>query len=82
MRRPTGKLPPMAPPSDLRSKLTKEVRLWILAAVCAAIGAAAVSISDSLPIGVVALLASLLILGPILYWYEKRRQHEQEKPHR
>lgn len=64
----------MAQPPDLRRNVAKEVRLWVLALVCAAAGATAVAISDSMPIGIVAFLASLSLLGPILYAYEKRQQ--------
>ena len=59
---------------ELRGKLAKEGRLWALAAVCAAVGAVTVALTDSVPTGVLAFLLVVGILGPLLYLYEKRRR--------
>ena len=58
---------------DLGKKLFKELRLWLLSLVCASIGAATIWATDSLGIGVLVFLASAVVLGPLLWLYEKRR---------
>jgi Flp pilus assembly protein TadB len=60
--------------SELRGKLAKEGRLWGLALVCATVGAVTVALTDSVPIGVVAFLLVIAVLGPLLHRYEKRRR--------
>lgn len=65
----------MAQPPDLRRNVAKEVRLWVLALVCAAAGATAVSVTDSLPIGIFVFLGTLAVLGPLLFAYEKRQRN-------
>jgi hypothetical protein len=59
---------------ELRAKLAKEGRLWALAAVCAAVGAATVAVTDAVPPGVLAFLVALAVLGPLLRHYERRRR--------
>ncbi|MGJ3507858.1 hypothetical protein [Enemella sp. A6] len=58
---------------DLPEKFGKEVRLWGLSFVCAALGALAVWYFDNLLAGIGVFLISLIILGGLLYGYEKRR---------
>lgn len=64
----------MPPDPELRAKLAKEGRLWALAAVCAAVGATTVAVTDALTPGVLAFLASLAVFGPLLAWYERRHR--------
>ncbi|WP_091414404.1 hypothetical protein [Friedmanniella luteola] len=59
---------------ELRAKLAKEGRLWALALVCAVVGATTVALTDAVPPGVLAFLATLVVLGPLLRLYEKRRR--------
>lgn len=59
---------------ELRTRLAKEGRLWAMAAVCAAVGATTVAVTESVPRGVLAFLLVLAVLGPLLYVYEKRRR--------
>jgi hypothetical protein len=61
------------PDPELRKKLLKSVRLWVLSLICASVGAATVWATGSVGPGVLAFLGSLLVLGPILWLYEKRR---------
>ena len=57
-----------------KQELAKEGRLWLLALVCAVAGAITVSITDSLGPGVLVFLASVVVLGPVLWAYEKHRR--------
>jgi hypothetical protein len=59
---------------ELRQKVSKEGRLWLLSLVCASAGAVTVWATDSLGQGVLAFLVSVAILGPLLWLYEKRRR--------
>ena len=59
---------------ELRAKLAKEGRLWLLSLACAAPGAAAIWLTGSLAIGVAVFLGCLLIFGGLLLVYEKRRR--------
>ena len=59
---------------ELRGKLAQEGRLWALAVVCAAVGAATVAVTDAIAPGVLAFLVTLVVLGPLLRLYEKRRR--------
>lgn len=59
---------------ELRAKLAKEGRLWALALVCATVGATTVALTGSVPYGVLAFLAMVAVLGPLLRRYEKRRR--------
>ncbi|NLT30679.1 MAG: hypothetical protein GXX86_09525 [Propionibacterium sp.] len=58
---------------DLPEKFGKEVRLWGMSFACAALGALAVWYFDNLMAGIGVFLISLIILGGLLYSYEKRR---------
>jgi hypothetical protein len=59
---------------ELRQRLSKEGRLWLLSLICASAGAITVSATESLGPGVMAFLISLAIFGPLLWLYEKRRK--------
>ena len=59
---------------ELRAKLAKEGRLWALALVCATVGAVTVAVNDAVLPGVLAFLATVAVLGPLLRRYEKRRR--------
>ena len=58
---------------ELRRQLAQQARLWLLALVCATVGAVVVARTDRLAPGVLAFLAALVVLGPLLWLYEKRR---------
>ena len=60
------------PDPELRKQLFKSVRLWALSLICATVGATTVWATGSVGSGVLAFLGSLLVLGPILWLYEKR----------
>ena len=64
----------MAPDPDTRRQLAKQVRLWLLSLVCATIGATVVWRTDDLMLGVLAFLASVAVLGSLLWAYEKSRR--------
>ena len=57
----------------MRKKLLKSVRLWTLSLICALVGSLTIAATDSIGLGVLAFLASLFVLGPILWVYERRR---------
>jgi hypothetical protein len=59
---------------ELEKGLFKQLRLWLFSLVCASIGAVTISATDSLGIGVLAFLASIVVLGPPLWLYERRRR--------
>ncbi|MBA8793152.1 hypothetical protein FHX74_000746 [Friedmanniella endophytica] len=61
-------------PQDPKAALAKEGRLWLLALVCAAAGAATVAGTGKLLPGIGVFLLCLVVLGPLLYWFEKWRQ--------
>ncbi len=60
--------------SDQRQQVLKTVRLWVLSLISAAAGAITVWLTDSLPYGILAFAITLLILGPLLWRYEKRHR--------
>jgi hypothetical protein len=53
--------------------LAKQARLWTLSLVCATVGAVTVWRTDQLLPGIGAFLLTLVVLGSILYAYERRR---------
>ncbi|HEX8510808.1 MAG TPA: hypothetical protein VF635_15085 [Propionibacteriaceae bacterium] len=57
-----------------RRALAKEGRLYLLALVCATGGSLAVYLSDRLAVGILVFLCCVLVFGPVLYAYEKRRR--------
>lgn len=64
----------MATDPDMRRQLAKQGRLWLLSLICATVGAVTVWRTNNLLIGIFAFLISLVVLGPILFAYEKRRK--------
>ncbi len=56
-----------------RRQLAKQGRLWLLSLVCAVAGTATIVATDSLGRGVAAFLIAVLVLGPLLWLYERRR---------
>jgi hypothetical protein len=58
---------------DLRKKLLQSVRLWVLSLICALVGSVTIWATNSIGLGVLAFLGSLVVLGPILWLYEKRK---------
>jgi hypothetical protein len=57
---------------DLRKKLAKEGRLWLLSLLCAVPGAVAVALTDRISIGIAVFAACLLVFGTALVLYERR----------
>ena len=55
-----------------RRELAQQGRLWLLALVCAAVGATVVWRTDSVYVGTAGFLIALAVLGPVLYVYERR----------
>ena len=64
----------MATDPDTRRQVAKQGRLWLLSLICATVGAVTVWRTNSVLIGIFAFLICLVVLGPILYAYEKRRK--------
>jgi uncharacterized membrane protein YgdD (TMEM256/DUF423 family) len=60
------------PDPSLRKQLFKSVRLWVLSLVCASVGSVTIWATGSISLGVLAFLGSLVVLGPILWLYERR----------
>ena len=58
---------------NLRKKLLKSVRLWMLSLICASVGSVTIWATGSIGPGVLAFLGSLIVLGPILGLYERRQ---------
>ena len=59
---------------QLRRQIAQQARLWLLALVCAAVGAAVVSQTDRLAPGIGAFLLTLAVSGPLLWLWEKRHR--------
>jgi hypothetical protein len=57
----------------IRRDLAKQGRLWGLSLVCATVGAVTVWRTDELLPGIGAFLITLVVLGSLLYAYERRR---------
>jgi 4-amino-4-deoxy-L-arabinose transferase-like glycosyltransferase len=64
----------MATDPELRRQLAKQGRLWLLSLICATVGAVTVWRTDNLLTGILAFLICLVVLGLILFAYEKRRK--------
>jgi hypothetical protein len=62
----------MEPDPGRRRELAQQGRLWLLALVCASVGALTVSRTGSIYVGAGAFLLTLAVLGPILYAFERR----------
>ncbi|MBA3529552.1 MAG: hypothetical protein H0T91_09645 [Propionibacteriaceae bacterium] len=63
----------MAEDPIIRRKIAKEARLYGLSLSCALPGAVAVYLSNRISVGVLVFLGCLLVLGPLLWRYERRR---------
>lgn len=59
---------------EIRRQLAKQGRLWLLALLCAAAATFALVRTDSLSAGIGVFLLALLVLGSLLYVYEKRQK--------
>jgi hypothetical protein len=59
---------------ETRRQLAKQGRLWLLSLVCAAAGAVTIQRTASLAIGVAVFLGCVVVLGPLLWIYEKKRR--------
>ncbi len=57
-----------------RAELAQYARLWLLALPCAAVGSFVQWRTNDVVLGVVAFLVALVVLGPILWLYERRRK--------
>lgn len=53
----------------VRRQLARQGRLWLLSLVCATVGAVTVWQTDSLAYGILAFLATVVVLGSILWAY-------------
>ena len=63
---------------DTRRQLAKQGRLWLMSLVCAAAGAVTIQRTASLAIGVAVFLSCVLVLGPLLWIYEKKRRNKAD----
>jgi hypothetical protein len=59
---------------ETRRQLAKQGRLWLMSLVCATAGAVTIQRTASLAIGVVVFLGCVVVLGPVLWIYEKKRR--------
>jgi hypothetical protein len=57
---------------DIRRQLHQQARLWALSLVCATVGALVIWRTGHLGPGILAFLAALAVLGPVLWAYERR----------
>lgn len=64
----------MAQDPRLRRQLAKEGRLYLLALVCALAGSLTVWRTGALGPGIAAFAVCLVVLGPLLWAYERRRR--------
>lgn len=64
----------MALDPKTRRELAQTGRLWGLAFFCATAGAVTVGVTGRLAPGILAFAVALLVLGPLLYVYERRRR--------
>ena len=60
--------------AETRRKIAKEGRLYLLALVCATGGGLGVYLSGRLTVGIFVFALCLLVFGPLLHAYEKRRR--------
>jgi uncharacterized membrane protein YoaK (UPF0700 family) len=63
---------------EIRRQLAKQGRLWLMSLVCATAGAVTIQWTASLAIGVAVFLACVVVLGPLLWIYEKKRHHRAD----
>lgn len=59
---------------DVRRQLARQGRLWLLSLVFATAGALMVWRTDNLGYGILAFLATVAVLGAILWAYERSRR--------
>ena len=59
---------------ETRRQLAKQGRLWLMSLVCATAGAVTIQQTGSLAIGVAVFLTCVLVLGPLLWIYEKKHR--------
>ncbi|HEY5821277.1 MAG TPA: hypothetical protein VIT20_04845 [Propionibacteriaceae bacterium] len=64
----------MALDPEIRRQLAKQGRLWLLALLCASAATFAIVRTDSLSAGIGVFLLTILVLGSLLYVYEKRQK--------
>lgn len=57
-----------------RTELGQTARLWLLGLPCAAAGSYVLWRTNDVAFGIVAFLAALVVLGPFLWLYERRRR--------
>lgn len=69
-----GRFAAVTEDDQTRRKIAKELRLYLLALVCATAGAVTVYLTDRLATGIFVFACCLLVFGPILYTYEKRHR--------
>jgi len=60
---------------EVRRQLAKQGRLWGFSLICAAAGALTVQRTGSLGAAVVVFLVTVVVLGPLLWAYERRRRN-------
>ena len=68
----------MALDPRIRRELAQTGRLWALALVCATAGAGTVWATDAVRPGVLAFLATLAVLGPLLFLSERRAKARRQ----
>ena len=67
---------------DTRRELAKQARLWLLSLICATAGALTIWRTNQLTTGILVFLATLTVLGSLLWAYEKsnNKQPPQRRP--
>ncbi|MGI8459959.1 MAG: hypothetical protein ACR2LI_17835 [Propionibacteriaceae bacterium] len=59
---------------ETRRQIAKQGRLWLLSLLCAIAGTVTIVQTGSLARGVAGFLVAVLVLGPLLWLYERRRR--------
>jgi hypothetical protein len=59
---------------ELRKKLLQSARLWALSLICALVGSVTIWATESIGLGVLVFLGAFVVLGPILWLYERRQR--------
>ncbi len=67
--RPRGGAPVDA--ADAKAQVAKTARLWVLSLICACAGAYTIYRTNSLPLGIGVFALVLIVLGSLLFVYEK-----------
>ena len=68
----------MALDPDVRAQAFQSGRLWLLALVCASVGAFVVWRTDDVGVGILAFLTALGVFGLPLWAYERSRRRREE----